>query len=153
MELQVSIMMVRRSKDHLLPSALARGSEWGIYSQDVRMYVRKYVSVTLKMSIWGHARNVVALTRRHWYVDYTGTSGRRFLAIENGEDSAAGPLQRTYLAELSAETSAGRSRRVPTLRNLNMQWSQVHRRSQESVQERRFKSEKARIGDSSQARY
>ena len=51
----------------LLPSALARGSEWGIYSRNVRAYVRTYVSVTLRnvnlryrlgMSIWGHARYV-----------------------------------------------------------------------------------------------
>ena len=32
----------------LLPSALARGFEWGIYSHDMRMYVRTYVSVTLR---------------------------------------------------------------------------------------------------------
>ena len=32
---------------------------------------------------------------------YTMTSGRRFLATEDGEDSMAGPSQRTYFAEPS----------------------------------------------------
>ena len=36
------------------------------------------------------------------YVHYTTTSGRRFLATEDGEDSAAGPSQQTYFAEPSA---------------------------------------------------
>ena len=31
---------------------------------------------------------------------------RGFLAMEDGEDSASGSLQHTYLAESSAETSA-----------------------------------------------
>ena len=35
--------------------------------------------------------------------------GRSFLAMEDGEDSAAGPLQCTYLTESSAETSAEHS--------------------------------------------
>ena len=39
-----------------------------------------------------------------------GTSGRRFLAKEDGEDSMDGPLQNTYLAKSSAETSAEGSR-------------------------------------------
>ena len=66
----------------LLPSALAWGSESGIYSQDVRIYV----SVTLRnvnlryrlgMSIWGHARNVNLRSRSgigcHWNVHYMRT--------------------------------------------------------------------------------
>ena len=53
--------------------------------------------------------------------DVDGAGGRRwswrtelgggFSAMEDGEDSAAGPSQRTYLTESSAETSAERSRR------------------------------------------
>ena len=35
------------------------------------------------------------------YVHYTMTSGQRFLATEEGEDSVAGPSQRTYFAEPS----------------------------------------------------
>ena len=35
--------------------------------------------------------------------------GQCFLAMEDGEDSTAGPLQRTYLAESSVEMSAERS--------------------------------------------
>ena len=40
------------------------------------------------------------------HVHYTTTSGRHFLATEDGEDSVARPLQSTYLAESSAEASA-----------------------------------------------
>ena len=36
--------------------------------------------------------------------------------MEDGEDSAGGPSQRTHLAESSAETSAERSRQLATLR-------------------------------------
>ena len=36
----------------------------------------------------------------------SGHAGRRFLATEDGEDSAAGSSQRTYLAKSSAEASA-----------------------------------------------
>ena len=57
--------------------------------------------------------------------------GGRFLAMEDWEDSAAGPLQRTYFAESSAETSAQRSRRLATLTKQKAKRS-VHRRSQES---------------------
>ena len=57
--------------------------------------------------------------------------GQRFLAMEDGEDSAAGPLQRTYLAESSVETSAERSRWLETLTKKKTKRS-VHRRSQES---------------------
>ena len=57
------------------------------------------------------------------------TSGRRFSATEDREDSAAGPSQRTYLAESSAETSAERSRQLATL-TMNKTKRSVHRRSQ-----------------------
>ena len=71
-------------------------------------------------------------------MDYTGTSGRRFLAMKNGEDSAAGPLQRTHLAELSAETSAGRSQRVPTLRKISSEVSStVRERARTSLKVRK----------------
>ena len=64
--------------------------------------------------------------------DDVGTSldPRPFLAMEDGEDSAAGPLQRTYLAESSAELSAERSRRLATLTK-NKTKRSVHHRSQE----------------------
>ena len=60
--------------------------------------------------------------------DDVGT--RFFLATEDGagEDSAAGPLQHTYLTESSAEASAECSRQLATLTKNN----QVHHRSQES---------------------
>ena len=58
-------------------------------------------------------------------------SGRRFLATEDGEDSAAGPSQRMYLAESSAEASAERDRQLATLTK-NKTKRSVHRRSQES---------------------
>ena len=38
--------------------------------------------------------------------------GQGFLAMEDGKESAAGPLQRMYLAESNAETSAECSRSV-----------------------------------------
>ena len=56
------------------------------------------------------------------------------MATEDGEDSAAGPSQRTYLAESSAEASAERSRRLATLTK-NKTKRSVHRRSQESKKE------------------
>ena len=51
--------------------------------------------------------------------------------MEDREDSAAGPSQRTYLAESSAETSAERSRRLATVTKKKAKRS-VDRRSQES---------------------
>ena len=57
--------------------------------------------------------------------------GGRFSAMEGGEDSAAGPSQRTYLAESSPETSAESTRRLATLTKKKAKRS-VHRRSQES---------------------
>ena len=59
------------------------------------------------------------------------TSGQRYLATEDGEDSAAGFSQCTDLAESSAEGSAERSRRLATLTKKKTKRS-VHRRSQES---------------------
>ena len=38
------------------------------------------------------------------------------MTMEDGEDSVAGPLQRMYLSELSAETSAEHSQWLATLR-------------------------------------
>ena len=35
-----------------------------------------------------------------------GGGTQRFLVMEDGEESAAGPLQHTYLVESSTETSA-----------------------------------------------
>ena len=66
-----------------------------------------------------------------YHLHYTTTSGRCFLATEDGEDSAAGPSQRMCLAESSAEASAERSRRLVTLTK-NKTKRLVHRRSQES---------------------
>ena len=57
--------------------------------------------------------------------------GGRFLAMEDGEDSVAGPSKLTYLAESSAETSAECSRRLATLTKKKAKRS-VHHRSQES---------------------
>ena len=35
-----------------------------------------------------------------YHVHYTTTSGRRFLAMEHGEDSTAGPLQRIWQSQV-----------------------------------------------------
>ena len=106
------------------------------------MYVRAYVRV-------GHAYRNVNLQYRLEFalmlrnaslkrafledVDEAGRTelGGRFSAMEGGEDSAAGPSQRTYLAESSPETSAERTRRLATLTKKKGKRS-VHRRSQES---------------------
>ena len=53
--------------------------------------------VTLEMSICAHAG-----PRRRLIRALLATSGRRFLATEDWEDSAAGPSQRAYFAESSA---------------------------------------------------
>ena len=65
--------------------------------------------------------------------------------MEDGEDSVPGPLQRTYLAESSAETSAERSRRLATLTKKKAKRS-VHRRSQER-EKRTTKSSKVGMPD------
>ena len=78
-----------------------------------------------------------------YHVHYT-TSGRRFLVTEDGEDSAAGPSQCTYLVESSAEASAEHSRRLATLMTKNKTKTlgkrSVHRRSQESKKRARKSS-------------
>ena len=50
--------------------------------------------------------------------------------LEDGKDSVARPLQRTYLVESSAEASAKRSQRLATLTK-NKAKRSVHHRSQE----------------------
>ena len=54
----------------------------------------------------GRISDTMCITRRRDYI---------FLVTEDGEDSAAGPLPRTYLAESSAEASAECSQRLATL--------------------------------------
>ena len=129
----------------LLPSALPRGFEWGIYSHNVSAYIRTYVSVTLRnvnlrqrlgMSVWGRwsrpgkMLDTTCITR--WHRD-------DFFGDEDGENSAAGPLQCTYLAESSAEASAECSRWLATLTKNKTKIS-VHHRSQESKERTRKSS-------------
>ena len=64
--------------------------------------------------------------------------GGRFLVMEDGEVSAAGPSQRTYLAESSAETSAERSRRLATL-------TKKKQRDQSIVEAKRASREQQRV--------
>ena len=81
------------------------------------------------MSICTHARNRASLKRE----DVDGRwswGGQHFLPMEVREDSTAGPWQRTYLVESSAETSDECSQRLVT-RTKKAKRS-VHRRSQES---------------------
>ena len=61
------------------------------------------------------------------------------MAMEDGEDSAAGASQCTYLAESSAETSAECSRQLATLTKKKAKRS-VHRGSQESKKRTRKSS-------------
>ena len=61
------------------------------------------------------------------------------MVTEDGEDSTAGPLQHTYLAELSAEASAERIRWLATLTR-NKTKRSVHHRSQESKKRTRNSS-------------
>ena len=135
----------------LLPSTLARGFEWGIYSRNVRVYVRTCRSRS-GMSICTHlhsrARSGTHASRAP-KMEVEDREERRFLTMEDGKDSAAGPPQRTCFAELSAE----RSRRLATLRKRKQQSqctkeAKRARREQEKVQRK-----KARCGESSQARY
>ena len=98
------------------------------------MYVHTYVSVTL--------RNVNLRSRPGRISDPTYITQRWddvFWATEDREDSAAGPSQRTYLAESSAEASAERSRQLATLTNNKIKRS-VHGRSQESKKRTRKSS-------------
>ena len=80
----------------------------------------------------------VNLRSRPGRMHYT-TSGLRFLATEEGEDSAAGPLQCMYLAESGAEASAEHSQRLATLTK-NKTNRSVHHRSQESKKRTRKNS-------------
>ena len=93
-----------------------------------------------------HARNVNLRSRsgaslkhedvvggRSW-----GDTGQRFLVMEDGEDSAASPSQRTYLAESSAETSAERSRRLATQQRKKQ-------RGQSAVEAKRARREQQRV--------
>ena len=74
----------------------------------VRTYVRMYMHI-------GHAQEYqfavmlrnsdVTDTQEHRYRTQLGEE-TTFFGNKEWEDSAAGPLQRTYLAESSAETSA-----------------------------------------------
>ena len=68
------------------------------------MYARTYVSVTLSIvhlrSRPGKISDPMCITQRWDDV---------FRAMEDREDSTAGPLQHMYLAESSAEASAERS--------------------------------------------
>ena len=90
--------------------------------------VRTYVSVTLRnVNLWYCFRNVNLRSRSECqfaltpgqdigYVHYTTISGWRFLVTEEGEDGAAGPLQRMCFVEPSVWTNAERSQRLATLR-------------------------------------
>ena len=86
-------------------------------------------------------RNVNLRSRPGRISDTTCITRRRddILATEEGEDSAAGPLQRMYLAESGAEASAERSRRLATLTK-NKTKRSVHRRSPESKKKTRKNS-------------
>ena len=80
-------------------------------------YVRTYVLVTLRnVNLQSRSECQFALTLRNSSVtDMCITQGsqrrmelggQHFLAMEDEQDSTAGPLQCTYLAKSSAETSA-----------------------------------------------
>ena len=83
-------------------------------------YIRTYVAVTLRdVNLRSRSECQFALTLRNWaslkhalHVD----EGRSFLAMEDGEVSATGPSQCTYLVESNAEMSAESSRQLATLR-------------------------------------
>ena len=63
---------------------------------------------------------------------------RSFLAMEDGEDSVAGPSQRTYLMESSAQMSAERSRWLATL-------TKKKQRGQFTVEAKRTRREQGRV--------
>ena len=88
---------------------------------------------------------------RQWRTELGGGGGGEtmFLAMEDGEDSAAGPLKHTYLAESSAETSAECSRRLETLRDKEVSPPYKPREQEENKNE--FKRRK-HVLESSQAR-
>ena len=64
--------------------------------------------------------------------------GQRFLAMEGRKESAAGPLQRMYLAESNAETSAECSQSNVEARRARREQERVH--ALESLQQTRYSS-------------
>ena len=85
----------------------------------------------LGMSNCAHAQEYkMCIIQGHWWRWRTELGGC-FSAMEDEEDSVAGPSQRTYLAESSAETSAECSLWLATLtKKKAKRWD--HCRSQES---------------------
>ena len=120
-----------------MKSALAWGSGWQIYSQDVRMYV----AVTLrKINLWSRSECQFALTLRNVSLIHglhkgvnggRSWGGRCFLAMEGGKDSVAEPSQCTYLMESSVEMSAERSWWLRNSKTKKVKKS-VHRRSEKT---------------------
>ena len=124
------------------------------------MYVRTYVRTRrsrLGMSICTHlhsrARNLCVTctdeggARTGHEIETRGhdREERRFLTMEDGEDSAACPPQRTCFVESSAE----RIRRLVTMRKRKQRTKEAKsKREQEKLQRN-----KARCRESSQARY
>ena len=129
--------------------ALNEGSILAMY---IYTYVRTFLSRS-GMSICAHhgTHTSRALTREN-----TGCLAQpltmedrkewRFLTMEDGQDNAIGPLQRTRFVESSTE----RSRRLAALRKRSQGTVEAKRarREQEKVQKK-----KACCGESSQARY
>jgi len=74
---------------------------------------------------------------------------RRFLTMEDVEDSTAGPPQRTCFAESSAE----RSRQLATLRKRKQQCQCTKEAKKARGKPDKVQKKKARCGESSQARY
>ena len=75
-------------------------------------------------------------------------SGRRFLVTEDGEDSAAGPLQCTYLRSEVHERVLTRSRQLATQRRKKAEVVEANRVTEE--QERVESKVESTIGGSSQ---
>ena len=77
------------------------------------MYIRTYMSVTLRnVNLQYRLECQFEVTPRQdigYHMHYTTTLGRRFLATKDGEDSVAGPSQRTYLAKSSTKVSGEHS--------------------------------------------
>ena len=90
--------------------------------------IRMYMSVTLRIVTLKSRQGRISDTM---HMHYTTLGRHLFLPMEDGEDSAAGPLQHTHLTESSAETSAEHSRRLATLTK-NKTKRSVHHKSKES---------------------
>ena len=58
------------------------------------------------------------------------------MTMEDGEDNMAGPLQCTYLAELSEETNAEYSQWLATRKNKEVSPPQQHRKQEENKSSR-----------------